>query len=219
MKGTITYFNAVENTGAIQSDDGLLLKFSTESLSPNQDYSKLVNGCRVDFDLEDKLVVNMVISKEQNFLEDNIFYLEPLQTGIITSGIPEGYELIDSSDIALNREARNSKALKFAFIDLCEKLGGNVVLDYKEERFTRNSIGFSFYMYRGTARVGLIAKRADENTDGALSLRALKHKIRHEGIEKIADDEKKSKLGLKIVKISGAILLIIFTIGFLMSGS
>lgn len=218
MKGTITYFNADENTGAIQSDDGLLLNFSTESLSPNQDESKLINGCRVEFDLdEDKIVENMLISKEQNLLEDNIFYVEPSQTGIISSGIPEGYELIDSSDIALKREARNSKSLKFAFIDLCEKLGGNVVLDYKEERFTRNSIGFSFYMYRGTARVGLIAKKADANTDGALSLRDLKNKIRHDGIEKIASDERKSQLGLKLVKISGAILLIIFTIGFFLS--
>lgn len=217
MKGTITYFNADENTGAIQSDDGLLLNFSTESLSPNQDESKLINGCRVDFGLEDNIVVNMLICKEQNLLEDNIFYVEPSQTGIISTGIPEGYELIDSSDITLNREARNSKSLKLAFIDLCEKLGGNVVLDYKEERFTRNSIGFSFYMYRGTARVGLIAKKADANTDGALSLRDLKNKIRHEGIEKIASDERKSQLGLKLVKISGAILLIIFTIGFFMS--
>ncbi len=217
MKGTITYFNADENTGAIQSDDGLLLNFSTESLSPNQDESKLINGCRVDFELEDNIVVNMLICKEQNLLEDNIFYQEPSQTGIISSGIPEGYELIDSSDITLNREARNSKSLKLAFIDLCEKLGGNVVLDYSEERFTRNSIGFSFYMYRGTARVGLIAKKADANTDGALSLRDLKNKIRHEGIEKIASDERKSQLGLKLVKISGAILLIIFTIGFFMS--
>ncbi len=217
MKGTITYFNADENTGAIQSDDGLLLNFSTESLSPNQDESKLINGCRVDFELEDNIVVNMLICKEQNLLEDNIFYKEPSQTGIISSGIPEGYELIDSSDITLNREARNSKSLKLAFIDLCEKLGGNVVLDYSEERFTRNSIGFSFYMYRGTARVGLIAKKADANTDGALSLRDLKNKIRHEGIEKIASDERKSQLGLKLVKISGAILLIIFTIGFFMS--
>lgn len=217
MKGTITYFNADENTGAIQSDDGLLLNFSTESLAPNQDESKLINGCRVDFNLEDKIVVNMLISKEQNLLEDNIFYLEPAQTGIISSGIPDGYELIDSSDITLKREARNSRSLKFAFIDLCEKLGGNVVLDYKEERFTRNSIGFSFYMYRGTARVGLIAKKADSNTDGAQSLRELKHKIRHDGIEKIASDERKSQFGLKLVKISGAILLIIFTIGFFLS--
>jgi hypothetical protein len=217
MKGTITYFNADENTGAIQSDDGLLLNFSTESLSPNQDESKLINGCRVDFELEDNIVVNMLICKEQNLLDDNIFYKEPSQTGIISSGIPEGYELIDSSDITLNREARNSKSLKLAFIDLCEKLGGNVVLDYSEERFTRNSIGFSFFMYRGTARVGLIAKKADANTDGALSLRDLKNKIRHEGIEKIASDERKSQLGLKLVKISGAILLIIFTIGFFMS--
>ena len=219
MKGTITYFNADENTGAIQSDDGLLLNFSTESLAPAQDDSKLINGCRVDFGIEDKIVVNMIILKDQNLLEDNIFYVEPQQTGIISSGIPEGYELIDSSDIALNREARNSKSLKFAFIDLCEKLGGNVVLDYKEERFSRNSIGFSFYMYRGSARIGLIAKKADENTDGALSLRDLKNKIQHDRIEKIADDEKKSQLGLKIVKISGAILLIIFTIGFFMSNS
>lgn len=217
MKGTITYYNAVENTGAIQSDDGLLLKFSTESLVPNQDESMLVNGCRVDFELEDNIVVNMVICKEQNLLEDNVFYVEPQQTGIISSGIPEGYELIDSSEICLNREARSSKALKYAFIDLCEKLGGNIVLDYQEERFSRNSIGFSFYMYRGSARVGLIAKKSDANTDGALSLRDLKNKIRHENIEKFADDERKSKLGLKIVKISGAILLIIFTIGFFMS--
>ena len=68
MKGTITYFNADENTGAIQSDDGLLLNFSTESLAPNQDESKLINGCRVDFNLEDKIVVNMLLSKEQNLL-------------------------------------------------------------------------------------------------------------------------------------------------------
>ncbi len=217
MKGTVTYFNKTENTGAIQSDEGLLLNFSEDSLKTNQNLSLLVDGCRVDFELKDNIVVNMVICKDQNLLEENEFYLEPKQTGIISSGIPEGFELIDSSEIILNREARNSKSLKFNFIDLCEKLGGNVVLDYKEERFTRNSIGFSFYMYRGTARVGLIAKKSDSKTDGALSLFELKRKIHHDAIEKIASDERKSKIGLKIVKISGAILLIIFTIGFFMS--
>ena len=99
MKGTITYFNADENTGAIQSDDGLLLNFSTESLAPNQDESKLINGCRVDFNLEDKIVVNMLISKEQNLLEDNIFYLAAYDS-------PEEYFVIffESEDGRIERE-------------------------------------------------------------------------------------------------------------------
>ncbi len=219
MKGTVTYFNTDEDRGAIQSDDGLLLNFSSESLVQSQDLPLLEDGCRVEFELEDSIVVKMTILKEQSLLDDKCFYLEPKEVGLITSGVPSGFELIDSSDIELHREARTSKALKLTFINLCEKLGGNVVLDYKEEQFTRNSIGFSFDMYRGSFRVGLIGKKVDDKTDGALSLSELKQKINHENIEKLADDEKKSKLGLKIVKISGAILLIIFTIGFFLSGN
>ena len=57
--------------------------------------------------------------------------------------------------------------------------------------------------------------KRDDNAP--LSLYDLKHKLNHEKLLKYHQDEQNSRTGLKIAKISGLILLIIFTVGFILS--
>lgn len=216
MKGTVTYFNKESNKGSIQADDGRMISFGNENLSNHDDVSKLVEGLRVDCIFDESASFKVEIQKEQCFLEDSIYYIEPSQIGIATQ-TPKGYELIDKASFTIQREARSSKSLKLALIDDCRKLGGNVVLDYKEVQFERNSIGFSYYMYKATGIVGIIAKKSDLKNDELPSLHELKLRINHEKIKELYDDSLKSKLALKVTKIAGVVLFFVFALGFVFS--
>lgn len=214
MKGIVTYFNLELNKGSIQADDGRMLSFDRDSLSNQDDVSKLVEGLRVEFSVDGDLILKIEIQKEQCFLEDTVFYIEPSQIGI-AKDTPQDFELIDKATYTIQREARSSKAVKLALIDDCRKLGGNVVLDYKEVQFERNSIGFSYYMYKASGVVGIIATKSDVKNDELPSLLELKNRINHQKIKELHDDSLKSKLALKVAKIAGGILFVIFALGFI----
>lgn len=215
MYGIITYFDKEKKEGCIQSEDGRLLNFKEDSFGPNLNVSFLDADVKVVFDADENgNVSSLMMLNEQPLLDEKIYYAEPSQIGIARESVPEGYELIDKSEYLLTREARSSKSLKLFLIDDCSKFGGNVLLDYTEEQVLRNSIGFSYYIYRGSACPAIMGKRDD---NAPLSLYDLKHKLNHEKLLKYHQDEQNSRTGLKIAKISGLILLIIFTVGFILS--
>ena len=202
MYGIITYFDKEKKEGCIQSEDGRLLNFKEDSFGPNLNVSFLDADVKVVFDADENgNVSSLMMLNEQPLLDEKIYYAEPSQ-------------IIDKSEYLLTREARSSKSLKLFLIDDCSKFGGNVLLDYTEEQVLRNSIGFSYYIYRGSARPAIMGKRDD---NAPLSLYDLKHKLNHEKLLKYHQDEQNSRTGLKIAKISGLILLIIFTVGFILS--
>ncbi len=217
MEGTVTLFDKETHLGKIQCDDGRIADFDKSALAPALHYSDVRVGLRVSFSEEEGRLSHILPLSKQDLIEGEMFYLEPSEIGIAKDAIPEGYELLDKGERMLNLEAKTSKALKLKFIDICRKLQGNVVLDYSEEEFSRNSIGFSISMVRGSATFGVMGRKADENTEGACSLYDLKHKLRHETLLKLHGDEEKGKIGLKIIKYSGFILLLLFTYGFFKS--
>ena len=59
MKGTVTYFNLELNKGSIQADDGRMLSFDRDSLSNQDDVSKLVEGLRVEFSVDGDLILKI----------------------------------------------------------------------------------------------------------------------------------------------------------------
>ncbi len=216
MKGSVTYFSHEEGKGSIQADDGRMLSFKRSSFAKGMDDTLFFIGQSVEFELEDDNVVNLVALNKDEPKAAN-FYLEPKSVNVYSSSDVENYELIDKSTQKLSKVARNPDELKSYFTSLCRSLGGNAVLDYEDSKFVKNSIGFSYYLYRGSAAFGVIGTKAESSNDSALSYSDLKHKLNHAEIEKMATDEKKSQKSLKVLKIAGIVLLIIFTIGFLMS--
>ena len=78
----------------------------------------------------------------------------------------------------------------------------------------KNSIGFSFYVYEGSGYPSVIARQNDK---GRYSKSDLKNLLDNVEAKKIYQGEVNSKIGFKILKIIGAILFVIFTVGFFLS--
>ena len=206
MKGIVTYYSKLEDKGSILSEDGKIYSFTSKD-------------CEGDFTLSDikendanTYQVSHVAAKRID-PESKVFYDVPSRVGISFSK-PDDYEVIVESEYPITKIGRNSNLTKKAVIDECTRIGGNAVLDYKERKILKNSIGFSFYVYEGSGYPSVIARRNDK---GRYSMSDLKNLLDNVEAKKIYQGEVNSKIGFKILKIIGAILFVIFTIGFFLS--
>lgn len=224
MFGTITYYNQKEQQGSIQADDGKLLSFDAQSLDNNTGLETICMDLRVSFDTDQyDRVSNLKALKDQFLLDSNAYYEYPSTVGL-ASTTPQGFYLIDEDLHEITLIARNERACKNAFCSLAKNYGANVVLGFKGQEFTKNSIGFSYQMYQGRARFGIIGKKVDSNKVDEdqdhkvyFSLFDLKHLLNQEAILARFNDDKAVKKSAKFLKVVGIILLIIFTFGFIVS--
>lgn len=145
---------------------------------------------------------------------ENVFYKVPSELGLARHGIPTGFELIVKAPNVVTREALKLSVAKWKLAEACKKYGANVVLDFKEETFIRNSIGFSFYMHRVSGVPGIIAERSE---DGSETKADLEQQLQ---LDAVADDEKRAKsgeMGQKLIKVFGIMMFIVFCIGFIIA--
>ncbi len=218
MKGIITYYSKQNDKGSIQSEDGRIYSFSSDDCEGDFVSKDIKEPVAVTFevsafDSEDDGYAAVHIVAAAVDPEDRVFYDVPSRVGISYSK-PDDYEVIVKSEYPVTRIGRNSNLAKKAVIDECIRIGGNAVLDYKERKILKNSIGFSFYVYEGIGYPSVIAKRNDK---GHFSKSELKELLDKTEAKKIHQGELNAKTGFKILKIIGAILLVVFTIGFFCS--
>lgn len=157
--------------------------------------------------------INMV-NKNKQENSDNVFFKVPTEIGLARNGIPQGYELIAKSQVILVREARKLSIAKWKLAEACKRYGANVVLDFKEESFLRNSIGFSFYMHRVSGVAGVIAQRDEDGTE---TLAELENLLDEKAIAEDAQRTKSGEIGKKIIRYFCIMMFIVFCIGFLIS--
>ncbi len=219
MQGTITFFDKDNLKGSIQADDGRMVAFDKSSLASDQDLNQLQIDLRVDLELDNEgRACKLKPCSNQIILEDHIFYKCPSEIGL-SQDTPEGFELIDCSPQEIELDTHTQIEAKRKFCKLASQFGANVVLGFKSEPYTKNSIGFSYQMFKSKAHFGLIGKKvsSDTNDEHTLSLYDLKHCLNHEAIIKRFKEDQSSKRNLNVLKIFGGVLLIIFCIGFLLS--
>ena len=209
MHGIFTAIDEKSASGRIQADDGRILIFSLLDLKAD---IKAEASMEVNFEVVGDEAVNIALLVNDSFYESKIFYKEPEQIGLCREGIPEGYELLDRAKHSVSTESRNLKAAKWALINFTKECQGNVVLKFTETKFIKNSIGFGLYYYRVTGIPAIIGKKVEK---GESSLYDLKHRLDHEKLEKKYNLELNVKLGKKILTVLGAILMIIFMLGFI----
>ena len=215
MKGIITYYSKQEDKGSIQSEDGKIYSFTSKDSEGDFTLSDIKEPVEATFEVSkeaDTYQLSHVTAKRID-PESKVFYDVPSRVGISFSK-PDDYEVIVESEYPITKIGRNSNLTKKAVIDECTRIGGNAVLDYKEKKILKNSIGFSFYVYEGTGHPSVIAKRNDK---GRYSKSDLKNLLDNAEAKKLYQGEVNSKIGFKILKIIGAILFVIFTIGFFLS--
>lgn len=218
MKGIITYYSKQNDKGSIQSENGRIYSFSSDDCEGDFVSEDIKEPVAVTFEVsafgseDDGYTAAHIVATAVD-PEDRVFYDVPSRVGISYSK-PDDYEVIVESEYPVTRIGRNSNLAKKAVIDECIRIGGNAVLDYKERKILKNSIGFSFYVYEGTGYPSVIAQRNDKGHYSKSELKTLLDKTE---AKKIYQGEVNTKKGFKILKIIGAILLVVFTIGFIFS--
>lgn len=145
---------------------------------------------------------------------DNVFYKTPSEIGLARHGIPDGFELIAKSDKPIVREARLLSQAKYKLAKACEQYGANVVMDFSDEEFIRNSVGFSFVMHRVKGYPAVMAA-ADEN--GTQTRGELESRLKLDAINDDIERMQSAKRGGLILKIFGAMMIAVFFAGFILS--
>ncbi len=211
LKGTISLVNHSSKSGCIQGKDGKIYRFSFDDVKGDM-APALEMPVEFYANLDD--AYNISLKVDDSFYESQTLFNEPQEVGLCAHGIPDGYELIASANRRLSFEHRKENFAKWGLINEVAKCGGNVVLDYKIEKLIKNSIGFSLYYYKVTGVPAVIGKH---DPKGDLSLLDLKNRLDLKKIEKRYQFHESVKIGNKILKILGFILLVIFVIGFFVS--
>ena len=217
MKGIVTYYSKLEDKGSILSEDGKIYSFTSKDCEGDFTLSDIKEPVEATFEVSKENDANTYqvshVAAKRIDPESKVFYDVPSRVGISFSK-PDDYEVIVESEYPITKIGRNSNLTQKAVIDECTRIGGNAVLDYKERKILKNSIGFSFYVYEGSGYPSVIARRNDK---GRYSKSDLKNLLDNVEAKKIYQGEVNSKIGFKILKIIGAILFVIFTIGFFLS--
>ena len=145
---------------------------------------------------------------------EDVFYEIPNEIGLSRCGVPSGFELIKKADQTIECSARAESMAKHKLAQACKKYGANVILDYSAERFVRNSIGFSFYMYRVSGYPAVMAKISK---DGSFSREELEDSLNTAEIYADAKRRQSVKKGNFILKLLACAMALFFLAGFLMS--
>lgn len=154
------------------------------------------------------------VKSKDNSKYDNVFYKTPSEIGLARHGVPDGYELIAKSDKPVVREARLLSQAKYKLAKACEQYGANVVMDFSDEEFIRNSIGFSFVMHRVKGYPAVMAKEAE---DGTQTRGELETRLKSDEIDADIERMQSAKKGGFILKIFGAMMIAVFFAGFILS--
>ena len=141
-----------------------------------------------------------------------VCYQEPPEVGFCRGELPEGYTVLAKSPYPLERTEHLANTAKWKLIKDCKNCGGNMLLDLREEKVLKNSIGFAYYVHRVSAYPA-VAGRPDEKA--LLNGEELAARLNLKQLAEYNERKKSAQLGLMVMKISGAILFVIFVAGFI----
>ncbi|MCR5536958.1 MAG: hypothetical protein K6F05_06045 [Succinivibrio sp.] len=172
-------------------------------------------GMLLEFTLKDGQVSDCELYKSSNFEPLDVPYTEVKDFAIYRNAEPQkGQEILEQAPFPVEREGRTEDNVKWKLMSFAKKCGANCLIDYGAEQYIKNSIGFSYYMYRahGTPAVAARLDLKGESTRAELEDKLNEEVLKHEYILK--DGMASSKLAFKIVC---AVLLVIFCVGFILS--
>lgn len=216
MQGLVSSFDSVVKSGRIQSEDGHIYAFdSTSFLDPN-DIKNVSVGIKCIFDvIADNTIEGIELVDIDIFNADKIKYKEPKEFVVSNSNVILGFDIIDRAKGAIVKGDRQVEYAKYRIIQEATRLGANALINLKVSKHVRNSFGFGFAYYSVSAIPCVVAT---PDKDGDVSARELLKKLDKNKLEKLYKSIENQAIAKIVLKILGAILIVIFTIGFFMSG-
>ena len=214
MQGLISSVDSISKDGRIQGDDGHIYSFDKTSFSKAEDADSVCVGIRSEFEADDRgFCTQLELLDVKAFAEDSMTYFEPPATQIDKGMQIVGYEIIDRAGGPIVKGDRNIEHARYRLLHECESLGANAVLNYSIQKQVRNSFGFGFAYYNA---YGIPAVIGRPDVKGDCTRRELASKLNHKKINSLRSMVENATVAKIVLRILGGILLVIFTVGFIM---
>lgn len=221
MHGKITSYDSRKGQGWIQGDDGHIYDFKYQDLLKAEEESMLRTDMQVDFQPSDqpnadgkKQALELALSNPEEFA-DNVFYKEPENMPIYNEDFVDGYDILDRGIYRIQRRDRSEDKALYRLRYDCQQVKANAIVGYKVTTELKNAFGNGYNLYVASGVPVVIGKAS---ADGDCTAKDLKHRLDQAKIKKMHNVIVNTKIGMMVVKVLGAILLLVFAIGFFMSG-
>lgn len=221
MKGVISTYDTKKGVGRVQGEDGHIYSFKRDALLKAEDVDCLKIHVNISFEPhKDETTGNLfahdidIVDREAAMREDE-FYVEPSTFQCHVSDLIDGYDILDRGIYPLSKAERSEENAKRRLIAECLAVGANACVSYRVEETMRISFGMAFCVYHARGVPVVIGQPAP---NGEASYEELHNRLDQEKIRKNHNMFINTKIGKIVVKWLAIVLVIIFTIGFIVSG-
>ena len=220
MHGVITTYDNKKGTGRVQGDDGQIYFFSRDMVAKAEDIPSLMMEMEADFTPvqgEGRMEAHeLSLTDPDSFQDKVLYYNEPQGFLCEKEDLVSGFDVLDRGLYRLSRSERSEEKARYALIRECVDLGANALVSYKVETHLKIAIGFSYEVVECSG-VPVVLGRLNPNGDARAE--DLKHRIdQEEKIKKLHNAMVNTKIGKMVIKGLAAVLIVIFTLGFFLSG-
>ena len=217
MQGIVSSFDSVLKSGRIQGEDGHIYAFDATAFLDPMDIKNVAVGIKCIFDvIADNAIEGIELIDIDIFNADKIKYKEPKEFVVSNSNVAMGFDIIDRAQGPIEKGDRQVEYAKYRIIQEAKRLGANALINLKVQKHVRNSFGFGFAYYSVKAIPCVVAS---PDKDGDISARELMQKLDKNKLAKLHKSSENQAVAKIVLKILGGILIVIFTLGFFLSGN
>ncbi len=214
MQGVISAINFIDQIGMLQCEDGRAIGFAREGLEEPELFDFLMLNTRAEFTLNEAGKVRSLRPEQTATAADDRSYELPSEVSFEKGHLRDGYEILDVGKIRLSRTTRVRQRSYVELASLCRSLGGNTLLEVQERSQQRTAMGYAFVYYTVT---GFAAAAGRPVSGGGTNASELLQSLNHREIRRIGARYENKAAGKIALRLTGAILLGIFALGFVLS--
>lgn len=221
MHGIITSYDLRKQAGWIQGDNGQIYDFKRQDLQKAEDESYLRMDVHVDFTPAPQANANgkfealdLTISNIEE-CQNKTYYQEPTDMPVFEGEFVEGYDILDRGIYRIERRDRTEEKAMHRLKYDCQQVKANAIAGYKCTSEMKNSFGNGFLLYTASGVPVVLGK---PHADGECTEKELKNRIDQNKVKKLHSVIVNTRIGKMVIKGVGALLLLIFVLGFVLTG-
>ena len=229
MHGTISTYDNKKGEGRVQADDGHIYWFNRDCISREEESDYLMMDVEVEFEVgtlnvkdrktnqmvERQAALELKVLNPQALDEHNVFYSEPSSFLYEKDDLVPGFDVLDRGLYSLSRSDRSEEKARYRLTRDCVEYGANSLVSYKVDIKLKNAFGNGYNIYTATGVPVILGRRDDH---GELRVSDLKNRLDQAKIKKAHEILVNTRIGKMVVKGLAALLLLIFALGFFMTG-
>lgn len=219
MHGLITTYDNKKGTGRVQGDDGRIYFFTRDMVAKGEDLPYLMMDMEVSFDsamVDGRAEAHeLELTNPDSFKDKNVYYTEPSEFLCEKEDLVSGFDVLDRALYRLYRNDRTEERARRALIQECLSVNANSLVSYKVETQLKGALG---YGYEVVTCSGVPVVLGRMNPNGEARAEDLKNSINQDRVKKLNSTMVNIKIGKMVIKALAAVLVVIFTLGFIFSG-